>query len=203
MTFSAQQAAYLIKGIDPSSSVQLGTNCIQPILERMHKNYSSALAAYSFDVGGLFWLNPKSASLEHSRMLLSVKLDKYLEAAVKRGNEISLFDWIASDASEFESQYFSRQELHRWITENDLPSEYDFLKTNLPVSQINELSTTERNTLLAVIAALCDYSDIKYKERGAATKIAAMTQENGAPVSDDAIRNILKKIPDALATRMK
>ena len=65
------------------------------------------------------------------------------------------------------------------------------------------LSTTERNTLLTVIAGLCDYSAIKYDERGAAGKIASMTQEVGAAVSDDTIRNLLKQIPGAVATRMK
>lgn len=37
------------------------------------------------------------------------------------------------------------------------------------------LQTTERNSLLTIIAAICDYSDIKHQERGAATQIANMT----------------------------
>lgn len=65
------------------------------------------------------------------------------------------------------------------------------------------LSTTERNTLLTIIAALCDYSAIKPDNRGAANQIAKMTEEIGATVSDDTVRRWLKLIPDALATRMK
>jgi hypothetical protein len=65
------------------------------------------------------------------------------------------------------------------------------------------MTTTERNTLLTIIAGLCDYSDIKYQERGAAGQIAKMTEEVGAPVTDDTIRKVLKKIPDALESRMK
>lgn len=65
------------------------------------------------------------------------------------------------------------------------------------------LTTTERNSLLTVIAGLCDYSDIKHQERGAATQIANMTEEIGAPVTDDTIRKILAKIPDALESRKK
>lgn len=65
------------------------------------------------------------------------------------------------------------------------------------------LSTTERNTLLTVIAALCDYSDVHHQERGAATQIAKMTEEIGAPVTDDTIRKLLTKIPDALESRKK
>lgn len=65
------------------------------------------------------------------------------------------------------------------------------------------LRTTERNTLLTIIAALCDYSDIDPKGRGAAVQIAKMTEEIGATVTDETIRKVLEKIPDALEARMK
>lgn len=65
------------------------------------------------------------------------------------------------------------------------------------------MTTTERNTLLTIIAALCDYSDIKYQERGAAGQIAKMTEEVGAPITDDTIRKMLSKISDALESRKK
>lgn len=65
------------------------------------------------------------------------------------------------------------------------------------------LSTTERATLLTIIAALCEYSGIKYQERGTAARIARLTEASGAPVSEDAISKALKKIPNALEARMK
>lgn len=65
------------------------------------------------------------------------------------------------------------------------------------------ITTTERNTMLTIVAALCDYSAIKIEERGAAGQIAKLTEEIGAAVSDDTIRRWLKMIPDALAARMK
>jgi hypothetical protein len=65
------------------------------------------------------------------------------------------------------------------------------------------LKTTERYTLLTIIAALCDYSDIDPKGRGAAVQIAKMTEEIGAKVTDETIRKVLEKIPDALEARMK
>lgn len=65
------------------------------------------------------------------------------------------------------------------------------------------LKTTERNTLLTIIAALCDYSAIVPAERGAASQIAKLTDEIGAPVTDDTIRKLLSKIPDALERRKK
>jgi hypothetical protein len=65
------------------------------------------------------------------------------------------------------------------------------------------ISPNERNTLLTIIAALCDHSAIKFEEHGAATEIARMTDKIGAHVSDDAIRAALKKIPDAVERRKK
>ncbi len=65
------------------------------------------------------------------------------------------------------------------------------------------LSTTERHTLLTIIAALCEYSAISHQERGVAAQIARLTEEIGVPVSDDAIRKVLDKIPNALEARRK
>lgn len=65
------------------------------------------------------------------------------------------------------------------------------------------LATTQRNTLLTIIAALCDYSAIKIDDRGAASQIAKLTEDIGATVSDDTVRRLLKMIPDAIASRMK
>lgn len=65
------------------------------------------------------------------------------------------------------------------------------------------IKTTERNTLLTIIAALCDYSAIKFNERGTAGKIAKLTEEIGARVSHDTVKKVLSQIPDALETRMK
>lgn len=65
------------------------------------------------------------------------------------------------------------------------------------------MASSERNSLLTIIAALCDYSAIKHQERGTASRIARMTEEIGAPVSDDTVRRALARIPDALESRMK
>jgi len=65
------------------------------------------------------------------------------------------------------------------------------------------MTPNERNSLLTIIAALCDYSAIGHQERGAAGRIAKLTEEIGAVVSDDAVGRALKKIPGALESRMK
>lgn len=67
----------------------------------------------------------------------------------------------------------------------------------------NPLKTTERNTLLTIIAALCDYSAINHQERGASVNIAKLTEEIGAAVSTDTVKRVLDKIPAALDARKK
>lgn len=65
------------------------------------------------------------------------------------------------------------------------------------------LGKRERDTLLTIIAAFCKYDSLDPKERGLAAKIAQMTQDLGASVSDDTIRAVLAQIPEALESRMK
>ena len=69
------------------------------------------------------------------------------------------------------------------------------------------LGTTERNTLLTIIAVLAKEAKVPlddYSKPGkAAGYIEGLTDEFGAHVSKRAIEEHLKKIPDALATRMK
>ena len=65
------------------------------------------------------------------------------------------------------------------------------------------LKTTERNTLLTIIAAMCKYEGIGPLDRTTTSKIVEMTEDLGAPVSDDTVRSILKKIPDAVDYRLK
>jgi hypothetical protein len=65
------------------------------------------------------------------------------------------------------------------------------------------LNTTERNTLLTIIAAMCKYESIDPKDRGTTSEIVRMTEDLGAPLSDDTIRSVLKKIPNAIESRTK
>jgi hypothetical protein len=66
------------------------------------------------------------------------------------------------------------------------------------------LGTSERNTLLTIIAALAKEAKINIEPPGkAAGFIEGLTNSMGAPVSKRAIEEHLKKIPNALETRMK
>jgi hypothetical protein len=66
-----------------------------------------------------------------------------------------------------------------------------------------QLGTTERATLLCVIAGLCREAKIDFEARGAAKRIALATEENGTPVSEDTVQRILKGIRAALEIRTK
>jgi hypothetical protein len=60
------------------------------------------------------------------------------------------------------------------------------------------IGITERNKTLAIVAALADAAGIDVNARGAATEIARMTETFGAAVSDDAVRDRLRQVPEAL-----
>ena len=63
--------------------------------------------------------------------------------------------------------------------------------------------TRQRRTLLTLIAALCRKAGIDPAGRGAAVQIASLTDEIGAPVTDDAIRSLLRELPDAIESRSR
>lgn len=66
------------------------------------------------------------------------------------------------------------------------------------------LGTTERNTLLSIIAVLCKEAKIPYgKPAKAAGLIQSTAATMGVSIGETTIEGHLKKIPDALATRMK
>jgi hypothetical protein len=65
------------------------------------------------------------------------------------------------------------------------------------------LSPTERNTLLVMIAALCEDVGIKHQDRTAASKLVRLADAIGVSVSDDTTRNVLRQIPEAIEARRK
>ena len=66
------------------------------------------------------------------------------------------------------------------------------------------LSTNERNTLLVIIAALCREAKIDYTKPAKAAGMILHTADGmGLKIGETTIERHLKKIPDALETRMK
>jgi hypothetical protein len=89
------------------------------------------------------------------------------------------------------------------VVRTDALRELEASISGAPASSEKLLTTTERNTLLTIIAMLCEHSGINPTERGAAVQIAKVTEEYGAPVTDDTVRKVISQIPEALASRKK
>jgi hypothetical protein len=65
------------------------------------------------------------------------------------------------------------------------------------------LSPNERNTLLVLIAALCEEAGIKHQDRTAASEFVRLADAIGVSVSDDTTRKVLRQIPEAIRARSK
>ena len=78
------------------------------------------------------------------------------------------------------------------------------LEEKTAAKQEKPLTTRERNTLLAIIAALCNEAKIDHtKPSKAADYIQSTADKMGLSTSKRGIEEHLKKIPDMLASRMK
>jgi hypothetical protein len=88
-----------------------------------------------------------------------------------------------------------------WMQQIQEPEKENPVKTDVPLEK--PLDPRSQNTLLIIIEALCEHSDVKTNEHGAATKIAKLTQKIGAPVDADTVRKWLKQIPKAMESRGK
>ena len=78
------------------------------------------------------------------------------------------------------------------------------LEEKTAAKQEKPLTTRERNTLLAIIAALCNEAKIDHtKPSKAADYILSTADKMGLSISKRGIEEHLKKIPDMLASRMK
>lgn len=95
-----------------------------------------------------------------------------------------------------EGQNLSKQ------THTIIPAAADTLLESTDLLE-KSLGTKERSSLLVIIAALCNYSDIDYTKRGVPGQIARLTDEIGSPITDDTVRTVLAQIPEALHSRAR
>ncbi|MDH5561348.1 MAG: hypothetical protein OEY59_10905 [Deltaproteobacteria bacterium] len=65
------------------------------------------------------------------------------------------------------------------------------------------LTSKERNSLLVLIGAMSKALDVDLNERGIASYFVKLTEELGAPLTDDTIRKILNQIENAVDLRTK
>lgn len=111
---------------------------------------------------------------------------------------------------------FNRADLITFLATNNIthtlstltPMTDDFAELKADNERLKEkaerpISTSQRRTLLTIIAALCNHSSIDPQARGAGQRIAEMTQKIGADITAETINKYLGEIPDAVESRMK
>ncbi|GAC1569064.1 MAG: hypothetical protein NVS3B3_23040 [Aquirhabdus sp.] len=213
--FSAVDAAYLVKGIDPSGVVSSEGREVRHIVDSMRRDYN---AAYSNLVDRIENLEKLFGNqIVEISGLLSVELEQLISDRMDGDGSHFEFlldrfaalnydpdDEIIDNTFEFSTQNFSRERLHEWITNTGVKSAYDFLQIpeqNIAISD-RPVATTERRTLLVLIAALCQKANYNYSDKGIAGPLQRMIfNEVSVNVTDDTIRKILRQIPDALEAR--
>ena len=212
--FTAHEAAYLILGVDPSTDTD--GRSARHIKERLQDAYAGELEYLEFLIflapslpDGLDEMLPRLG--KHER-LQSVAMESLLNQYETEGDEVSINAWLERGRNNFFEQRFSRVELARWIHDNQLVSMYPFAhdaslqsqeKGEKPPMQ-KPLSNRERDILLTIIAALCKEAKLDHTKHA---KTAGMIQSTaagmGVSIGESTIEGHLKKIPNALAGRMK
>ncbi|MES2952197.1 MAG: hypothetical protein V4858_27035 [Pseudomonadota bacterium] len=200
--FTGEEAAALAVGLDPAQPNYVRTFS-KPIYERMERHFEAAKRLH-LEEDVQQWERPPL--LPQSDVFESVELQ--LWAGSQEEDDGAFFSkWLLDDKlSGFEAQRFTRKEVARWFSAVGVQSSYSFDSNQIDAKSKLEkpLGTTERNTLLTIIAVLAKEAKISIDPPGkSAGYIAGLTDAFGASVSKRAIEDHLKKIPDALATRMK
>ncbi len=217
--FTAREAALLIMGADPSeNSDHLN---VQHIYDRMSEAYAYALKGIHYQLKVEPYLDESrydedevlEMQVSAKTTLMSLEMEK-VAVAFGDGNDRPTQELLARKRGdiEFKGQRFSRAELARWIKENGLLSAYPFAQNSTDQSQVKDeqaemekpLTKRERDTLLTIIAILCEEAKCDYtKHAKAANVIQGKAASMGISIGETTIEGHLKKIPDALAPRMK
>ncbi|MEN0038408.1 MAG: hypothetical protein AAGC78_15130 [Cellvibrio sp.] len=144
----------------------------------------------------------------------SLAAKRQLEELIEQGeipeeNIKAMWDKFKADRKEYLAKRDSRPRHDDYYPAGCLPRDGVYVVRTAAIvdflSQINEtpkqekpLSAKERNSMLTVIAALCDEAKFDYRQRGIAGALAASTEKLGKPLSDDTIRGIIKQVKDLL-----
>jgi hypothetical protein len=82
-------------------------------------------------------------------------------------------------------------------------SEFEHSIDDTKAKDQKPLSPNERNTLLVMIAALCEEAGIRHQDRTAASDVVRLADAIGVNVSDDTTRKVLRQIPEAVRARSR
>ena len=127
------------------------------------------------------------------------------ERTLDHDAELHFASWLSDEASDFQKQRFTRTQLTDWLDATGLTSVYRF-NQQLPIVESpppeKPLDTKERNTLLTIIRVLCEEAKLDYTMTSkTADLIQSTAAKLGISIGSTSIRDHLKKIPNALASR--
>lgn len=200
--FTGEEAAALAVGLDPAQ-LEYQRTTSKPLYERMERHYNEAKRLYEEESQQ----GDGPPLMDKSEVLESVDLHRLSIDEDPEDGAYFLRWFRDKKLSGFETQKFSRHEVARWLSAIGVPTIYHFnLGSKGANAQVEKpLGNSERNTLLIIIAALCNDLGYDYKKaaKTAAVICGAVHGMVDKPLGETTIEGYLKKIPEALATRMK
>jgi hypothetical protein len=212
--FSGKEIACLIRGQDPtefesSNRFEYEITLVNSASDDgvAHVNYAKSIGDPANYIGTALFSNQLLVFFK--RKNINVKLADSDQQSHQnfelQSFKIDFMKWQLSADSHFNNLTFDRNEIARWIDSCNIDSEYYFGCAVKVISEIDKpLGTRERNTLLIIIAALCEEAKLNYKTAAkTAVLIRSMTDQVDARIGESTIEGHLKKIPDALEARMK
>lgn len=122
-----------------------------------------------------------------------------LSLARRKFNAFDAFDKVkTADFAEFAI-------LVSWSLPDDFPGRNSATASSNQDTKADgdKLQTKRRNSYLLIIDALLRSANIDPNARGIAVSIQQMLNDHGSSLDEKVIRDILKEIPDALASRQK
>lgn len=206
--FSANEAAALILGVDPTS--QSDTLKTKPILDRLRSSYHEAWGYWHTRCDGFFTFN-EDATLPESA-IQSVEMQGNAKSLIRCGfseQGIEFFSrWVGAETSQdgefsaFNKQKFSRPELARWLRALGTKSAYPFEASNPTSNESltggieNDLTTRERNKLLQILIGMAvgAYRYDPASQKNTATKeIVDDAAALGIKIDDGTVRKYLRE----------
>jgi hypothetical protein len=169
--FSASQAASLMVGIDPSRPYS-DWWLSKPVSERIKNSYEDTLKKC---LDNLDEFNPEGIKpfKQVGKEIYSIKLIEILNSACAAKDESIFSEWHFSGSSNLVKQKFSRLELSRWLTENNIPAAYSFHISDRPPP------TSERSFLLTAVEPDIDPTDLPEELDAANMAFRAVLQGYG------------------------
>lgn len=221
-TFTGREAAYLMMGVDPSGPDAERTNADRT-LDELQSAYNGALDRAYYAVHKYLMGRKYSNENDLKRgpaCLVSLLLTAKLNISAYCLDPQILMDWLHTRNHDVQNEEFSRDELARWVRENNVPSIYRFgLGASVPATPsasgatVPQAATTaqgtaddtpaatavpnsrERNTLLRIIGglAMATYKMNIHGRMDGITEILDDLAQHGVTVSEETLRGKLRE----------